>query len=213
MTENFSITTLLTNEYAYWNKTAPDAKINSRWWVTSGTLYAKDGQGYSGVPDKTASALMDATSSKGNNSSALRFFSKEPFGDTTLSFNYTLLGLSSALTAQSYDGIHVFIRRKDENNTYYISVSRRDQTIVIKKKLAGTYYDLTEYKQSYTPIGKAQFVKITCTTDSKGVTITLYINGTPRLTCLDSKDIFTVGSVGFRGDNAEFLLDDIKINE
>lgn len=38
---------LVTNEYAHWNPRAPDARRSADWDVTSGSLFIRDGVGWS----------------------------------------------------------------------------------------------------------------------------------------------------------------------
>src|ERR1043166_249924 len=47
---NVGVRALVTNEYAYYNPTASGAR-SSQWVMTSGSLFARDGAGWSGVPD------------------------------------------------------------------------------------------------------------------------------------------------------------------
>ncbi|HZO05277.1 MAG TPA: hypothetical protein VFB52_02745, partial [Solirubrobacterales bacterium] len=47
---------LITNEYATWNPNSSQAVKSADWQMTSGSLFAKGGAGWTGVPDGCSSA-------------------------------------------------------------------------------------------------------------------------------------------------------------
>src|SRR6185295_20003970 len=75
---------LITNEYAYWNKSAADAVRSPEWELTSGSLFARGGAAWTGVPDDKT---PDPRSSRATNSAVFRLTTKRSgFGDVAVSF-------------------------------------------------------------------------------------------------------------------------------
>src|SRR5258708_39144373 len=75
---------LITNEYAFWNSSDPKAVQSPPWQMDSGSFFAKDQAGWTGLPDDKT---PDATSSKGTNSAVFRLTTRgSDFGDVAVSF-------------------------------------------------------------------------------------------------------------------------------
>lgn len=203
---------LITNEWAFYNPNDARAVKNPVWDVTSGSLFASGGQGWSGAPDNLA---PDATSSAGNNSAVLRFVTKRAdMRDVIVSFTLTHMGFSSTSTTPpvDWDGVHVFLRYQDENNLYALTVNRRDGKVLIKKKIGGVYYQLGSYAAYVIPPGVPQKIRVEALDKpdaSVGFKIT--IDGVDRFTAADAAvggPVFGAGRAGLRGDNSNFKLDD-----
>ena len=64
---------LITNEYAHWNPRSSSAKKSNYWDMTSGSLFAKDGHGWTGKIDDCE---PNATSSNCTNSAIFRLNTK-----------------------------------------------------------------------------------------------------------------------------------------
>lgn len=215
---------LITNEYAYWNASHPDAVHSPLWEMTSGSLFARSGAGWSGKPDGKS---PDADSSPYNDSAVFRLTTKRSdFGDVAVSFKLRNNSLTSTsrTPAVSWDGIHVFLRYQTQYSLYYASINRRDNTSVLKKKVpggdenGGTYYVLGSSASHTVPYGAWQNVEARIRTKSNGsVTIQLFADGTPVVSATDSgvggPPITSAGKVGIRGDNCNFDVDDFTVSQ
>lgn len=214
---------LITNEFAYWNPKSTEAVVSDDWELDSGSLFSKGGAGWTGSPDDRA---PNATSSSGNNSAVFRLTTKrKDFGDVDVSFTLINKGLHATPSTpeQPYDGVHVFLRYQSEYNLYYASVNRRENDIVIKKKVpggtenGGTYYELTPYVPCRVPYGKKQRIRVTVRNEAPGtVRIEIYIEGKRVLSALDDgtlggPSIVAPGKVGLRVDNAEIFFSDFVV--
>ena len=213
---------LITNEYAFWNKTSSSAKQSNLWQMDSGSLFSQNGSGWTGIPDNVA---PNALSSNGNNSSVFRLVTKPSnFGDVSVTFDLLNQGLTSTNSTPqtSWDGAHIFLRYQSEYNLYYASINRRDNTVVIKKKVqggssnGGTYYVLAS--ASYTvPYGNWQNIKANVKNNLNGsVTVELFQNDKLLVRAVDNGSIGgapirTAGKVGVRGDNANLKIKNFKI--
>ena len=143
---------LITNEWAYRHQSDSRAHESSRWMVTSGSLFARSGNGYSGVPDTNS---PDALSSNGTNSAVFRMVSKiSTFENCDITVQFTPISWGKSGANHDWSGFHVFLRYKSETNLFVGSVMREDGTITIKKKTTGgpsnggTYKTLVEGKVS-----------------------------------------------------------------
>lgn len=214
---------VITNEFAFDNPTLSTARKSSLWEVTNGTLFASGGAGWTGVPDDKA---PNAGSTTGNSSSAFRLRTiRQDFGSVSVAFRLLSLGLNSSAStpAVAWDGAHVQVRYVSEYQLYALSVNRRDNKLVIKKKVpggpsnGGTYYDLTPGISYAVPYGQWQTVKVNALDNSDGsVTLELWINGTRRAQVRDDgkvggAPIRISGRVGLRGDNANLKFDDFTV--
>jgi hypothetical protein len=213
---------LITNEYTCWNPTDPKAVKNANWGLDSGSLFAKGGQGWSGIPD---AGLVDPQSFTHNDSAIFRLVTqRRDFLNVAVSLKLTHNGFVTTGTTPSvaWDGIHVFLRYQSEYSLYYASINRRDNTCVIKKKVPGgpsnngTYYDLTPYVPHKFPSGTVQNIKATIQTNpDNSVTISLYAEGVLIVSGIDKGAngavILAAGGTGVRGDNSNFLIDDFTV--
>ena len=214
---------LVTNEYAYWHPHSPDAVTSPVWDMTSGSLFARDGVGWSGVPDARP---PDSHSTRTNNSAVFRLNTRQrDFGDVTVNFRLRNLGLTATpqTPAQEWDGIHVWLRYQSEYELYYVSANRRDGEVVVKKKVAdgpsngGTYYTLAEANR---PVSLRHLATVSASAhnDADGaVRIDLSIDGKHLLTAIDhgsgGPPITEPGAVGIRGDNCNFEFDRFEVTD
>lgn len=217
---------LITNEFATWNPNSSQAVKSADWQMTSGSLFAKGGAGWTGVPDGCFSA-----SAGGSPCTASAVFrlntARHDFGDVTVStaLKVQKLASTSRTPAVAWDGVHVWLRYQSEESLYYASFARRDGRLVIKKKCpggsenGGTYYELGPGEVSGFPIPFDTVQKISAKVDNNAdgsVTITMSRDGTQVLSATDKgtgcAPITAPGAVGIRGDNAEFSFDDFAVS-
>jgi hypothetical protein len=221
---DFSQSGLVTNEFAYWNPGSPLRVESADWEMTSGSLFARNGNGYSGKIDAGA---PDAQSATNTGSAIFRLNTRDfTFGDVrvAMKLKITRFGATTRTPAVDWDGVHLFLRYQSQYSLYYASVARRDGHVVIKKKCPGgpsnngTYYSLdgTEEGGHAFPLGSWQDVGATIRTNANGsVTITLLRGGDVVATGTDSgvgcAAITSAGASGIRGDNAEFDFADFTV--
>jgi hypothetical protein len=209
---------LITNEFAHWNPGDGRAKDSALWELTSGSLFAQGGAGWSGVPDDGA---PDPASASGNDSCVFRMTTtRADFGDVAVELELLNQGLlTSKRTPQvDWDGVHVFLRYQTEYNLYYASVNRRDNHVVIKKKIpggpsnGGTYYNIGSEGRYDVPYGAWQAVRATVRNRPDGsVLIELYADGKRVVSATDDgavggPPITHAGKVGIRADNANIKI-------
>lgn len=216
---------LITNEYSTWNPSHADASLSSTWEMTSGSLFAQNGSGWTGKPDGCSSS--SPASEPCTASDVFRLNTKRhDFGNVTVSLDLrnNSLTSSSRTPEEAWDGIHVWLHYQSEYKLYYASFNRRDGHIVIKKKCeggsenGGTYYELGSGEASGFPIpfGTWQHLAASIQDNPDGsVTITMFRNGAKILSATDSgtgcAPIAAAGSVGVRGDNADFNIDNFVV--
>jgi hypothetical protein len=216
---------LITNEYATWNTSNADASVSPIWEMTSGSLFAQNGSGWTGKPDGCSSS--SPSSEPCTASDVFRLNTKRhDFGNVTVSLDLrdNSLTSSSRTPAEDWDGVHIWLHYQSEYKLYYASFNRRDGHIVIKKKCeggsenGGTYYELGSGEASGYPIpfGTWQHLAASIQDNADGsVTITMWRNGAKILSAIDSgagcAPITSAGSVGVRGDNADFNIDNFIV--
>src|SRR5215475_7655227 len=185
---------LITNEFAYFNPHDPAAVRSPVWMVTSGSLFARDGTGWTGVPGRGLTGPRSATMT---DSSVFRVVTRRSdFTNVTVSFALFVRRFMPlpGSGAPSWQGVHVFMRYQSPDLLYVLSVDRRDGVIVIKKKVpggdtaGGTYYTLASAANK-----------------GEGVTLQVWLNGHLRLQAVDNgvgdqPPITQAGRVGLRGD-------------
>ncbi len=216
---------LLTNEYAHWNPGHADAVTSPAWEVTSGSLFVRDGEAWTGVPDGGCGAST-ATSTPCNDSAVFRANTvRSDFGDVAVSFELRNERLvSTARTpALAWDGVHIWLRHRSEYSLYAASVNRRDGSVVIKKKCPGgsenegTYYELGAGGESGHPLpfGAVQQLRATVRNEAGAVAIAVERDGEPLVSARDTglgcAPITAPGAVGLRGDNDQFSFDDFVV--
>jgi hypothetical protein len=194
--------------------------------MTSGSLFALNGNGYSGKVD---GGVPDALSVTSTGSAIFRLNTRNyTFGDVQVSMRLNLAGLrsTSRTPAVDWDGVHIFLHYQSQYELYYASVARRDGHVVIKKKClggtsnGGSYYALANSEVSGLsfPYGSWQSVGASIRNNADGsVTITLQRNGKVVSSATDSgvgcAPIRAAGATGIRGDNAEFQFADYTVSD
>lgn len=210
---------LVTNEYAF-RHTSP--YTNNKWEMDSGTLYASNGVGYTGVPDDTSPNIG---STNGNNSQVFRLTSKAyTFGNVRIQCALKLAAWTSSAghPEQDTDGVHVFARYQSQDDLYALSVVRRDNTCVIKKKVnadGGTYYTLgTGVARTAPSIGVWTYVRCDIRTIGTTCVLSIWINNSQILERTDNGvssggAIHGPGAVGLRIDNLECYFASYVVDE
>jgi hypothetical protein len=206
---------LVTNDFAYFNPRNAKAAQSSHWIVTSGSLFARHGAGWTGIPD---SATPNARSSNGTGSATFRAVTR-PRGFRNVAVSFDLMTEWFVTTrrtpAHSWDGVHIFLHYRSQHSLYALAVNRRDGVVLVKKKRpggpanGGTYYTIGREVKYLAPIGRWQHVLAVITSGANGtVTISLYIDGRQLLSRTDTgiggEPLTAPGAVGIRGDNTEF---------
>lgn len=212
---------LITNEFAYFNPHDPAAVRSPVWMVTSGSLFARDGTGWTGVPDRGLTGPRSATRT---DSSVFRVVTRRSdFMDVTVSFAlfvHRFMPVPGAV-APSWEGVHVFMRYQSPDLLYVVSIDRRDGVIVIKKKVpggdtaGGTYYTLASVG-GQPVVGRWEQVRVSAANKGEGVTMQVWLNGRLRLQAVDNgvgdqPPITQAGRVGLRGDYTEFNFDNFTV--
>jgi hypothetical protein len=211
---------LVTNEFAYWNAGLPGIARSPRWQMDSGSLFRSHGVGWSGRVDD-AEPTIDSAS--GTHSAIFRLVSRRAdFGDVAVSLRLRVqrLARTASTPPQDWDGVHLFLRYRSERELYYASISRRDGTAVIKKKVpggpsnGGTYTTISPVARLPVALGRWQAVRATVATLPDGsVNIRLLQNGRLVVQATDrgqgGPPILGAGRIGLRGDNTEFAIDDV----
>lgn len=183
-TDTFDYPTgLITNEYAHWNSGHADAKISNVWDMTSGSLFAQTGTGWSGIPD---SCGPNATSSNCTDSNVFRLNTKATFaGNTKVSLairqNKDIHDPNCESSGICWHGAHIWLRYVNQYNLYYASIQRSDGKVVIKRKVpcgsdnSGTYFELSSYIPHDWAVGVWKHYSTTVANNADGsVTIKLY---------------------------------------
>jgi hypothetical protein len=207
--------------------TGPDGLISaehrppssgSPWVVTSGSLFRDDDGGWTGRPDDGRS--------EGNTGSAVFRMVSVQRGltdiDLTMRLRVDDLTETDRTPNQPFDGAHIWVRYKSEEQLYAVSVDRRDATMIIKKKCAGgndnggAYYDLSSFvTDAPIPFGQWQQISV-AVRDMRDGSVEISANRDGRrVAAIDSglgcSPLRGGGGVGLRGDNAELRFDDIRV--
>jgi hypothetical protein len=208
---------LVTNEFAYFNPGNRAAVRSPIWLVTSGSLYARDGSGWTGVPDVGQTGPKSANAT---DSSVFRAVTRRAdFQNVTVSFGLLVQRFLSAQNGPTpgWEGVHVFLGYQSPIRLYVVSVDRSDGVIVVKKKVpggpapvdGGTYYTLASARGTNFS-GRWEQVQVSLVNNgTEGVAIRLWLDGRLRLQATDNgvgdvPPITQPGRVGLRGDYTEF---------
>jgi hypothetical protein len=211
---------LVTNEFAYYNAGSQYAVHSSQWVVTSGSLFARSGGGWTGPPD---GRTPGPKSTAATDSAVFRLRTRRAdFGNVRVSFMLRIdrILTTSRTPAQAYDGVHVWLHYQTPDWLYFASVSRRDGSLVIGKKLptsaGGRYTDLVRVGEHAFPLRKWVRVAVTITAGAQAVDIGVAMNGRVVAHARDDgtrgHPILRPGRVGIRGDNADFQFRDFEVS-
>lgn len=213
---------LVTNELAHTHPDTPGVHVSPDWIVTSGSLFADHGTGWTGPVD---AQTPDVDSRQNTNSAVFRAVTRRSdLGDVTVSLELDVAGLRQVPGAEQhdYDGVHVMLRYASPQSLYYVSVCRRDGTAVIKKKTVATPSD---DEGSYVALASARFpcrtgtwtpITVEARTTPPGVRLVFSSGGRTVVSALDNGQGGTPplrqpGRVGLRGDNTEFHFRDFRV--
>jgi hypothetical protein len=213
---------LVTNEYAFRNSQDPKARLSPDWEVTSGSLFVKNGAGDTGIPDRIS---PNADSSNATDSAVFRCRTKKAdFRDVQMSLNIFNRGFVTTpkTPAKSYDGIHLWLRYVSEESLYAVTINRRDNIVIIKKKVpggpsnGGTYYTLKSVPYKVPLNSWQSFTAVTKNGPGGSMTITLSSGDNNIVTVVDNGTVggpavTSEGRVGVRGDNCHFQFDSVEV--
>lgn len=202
---------LVSNERAYREPAGRGVAVSRDWTVTSGSLFARDGAGWTGVPDGGSPGPASANAT---GSAVFRAVSREhTFADVVVTTRVRVdrLVQTARTPARDWDGVHLFLRYRDANNLYTVDAHRRDGALTVKRKRGGDYEILGEVDHPV-PRGRWVDVHASARTTADGVRIALRIDRVPVLTVTDTSGeaISGAGRVGIRGDNCEFSFRDYR---
>nr|WP_237419125.1 DUF1080 domain-containing protein [Kitasatospora sp. SID7827] len=213
---------LLTNEYAFRNAQAPDARTSPDWVATSGSLFAHDGTGSTGTPDGDSPG---PDSARHTGSAVFRLVTRRrDFTGCAVSARVRLQApLTTARTpAQDWDGAHLWLRYRSPQELYALSFRRRDGHLEIKRKTPGgggdgteqgDYQTLAEGRHAF-PYDEWHTVTATVRDTAEGkVRLTLAIDGGTVLDAVDDdpRRITGPGGVGLRADNTALEFRDYAV--
>ena len=213
---------LVSNEFAYRNPDAADARTSPDWLVTSGSLFADDGTAWTGPVD---GGSPGPSSTEATGSAVLRAVSRRAdFGDVVVSLGLKVTRLTSTARAgeNAFDGVHILLRYGGPDRLYAVSLCRRDGTVVVKRKEPGTdsddgYYTTLVRGSSPCPTGRWRPYTVSVDDEPEGVRLTLTAGSRVVLSVLDDGRLGGVaplrgaGRVGIRGDNTEFRIRDLEV--
>ena len=207
---------LITNEFALYSR---GGRRSQTWIATSGSLFARGGQGWTGRPDAVS---PDRCSCRSTDSAVFRLVTRRRnFGDVAVSFRLTNRRMVSTRRTprREFDGVHVFLRYRSPQELYVLSVNRRDGKVAIKKKVpggrsnGGRYVQLGPTASWRWQRDVPQAVRVAVeTVGPQRVLLTLSVDGRQLLQAADDgpngPPLLRPGRVGLRGDNDEFVFDD-----
>ena len=202
---------LVTNEFAWRSPNAVGATKSPDWNVTSGSLFADAGAGWTGHIDRRAPG---PTSEGGTDSAVFRLVSRQRgFDDVRVAFTVRAdePSQTAATPPQAYDGVHLWLRYHSPQDLYAVSIARRDGLVVIKRKAQapgepdGTYTTLAETPYAFSWQAWVPVV-VTVRNIGSSVAIQVSIAGRPVLRAVDHRPgiLSLAGGLGLRGDNTEF---------
>ncbi len=229
---------LITNEYALYNASEPAAVTSTRWQMTSGSLFSRNGVGWSGTPDLIP---PDADSSNGTDSAVFRLRTRRSdFRNVRVEVDMRVLRWSPVRPDQ-LPAVVLWVRYVSQRRLYWPSVLRADDKVSIEKKVpggphpvnGGTYYTLPPYTSPPrwpVTLGRWYHLTVTVRTRRNRVSIATYRDGqlmqratdrgrgqriqdsqTGEAAANPSAPIARRGRLGVRADNAEFELRNYRV--
>lgn len=217
---------VITNSFEGWNGSCTDS---ANWRNDGGSWFhvPADGTGWTGVPDGTQPSNCSSSASTG--SAMLRMWThRADFGSVQIDVDVRVNGMTSFNGgAVPWDGVKFYLRRQlhgtpqtDDDDFYIVEPFRREGDVHIQKKRGGSYYDAVNTLNGSNPIpfGTWTHIKIVVENNTNGsVTLTVWRGATQLATWTDTgaqlgAPITAAGNVGFRGDNANFNLDNFTVS-
>ncbi|MER6470976.1 hypothetical protein [Streptomyces collinus] len=207
---------LVTNEYAFRHPRTAGVRRSTDWVVTSGSLFAARGAGWTGAPD---TGFTGADSAAATDSAVFRLVSRRrDFGPVSVT---TWVRLKPPVTtpgspSQDWDGGHLWLRYRSPEELYALSFRRRDGAVVIKRKVpahdaraveGGDYVTLAEARHTF---AYDSWHKITASAVNQFGSVRLELSIDDR-TVLRADDrtpgsLVLPGGVGIRADNTELTF-------
>ncbi|MCX5062969.1 hypothetical protein OG895_37470 [Streptomyces sp. NBC_00201] len=218
----FAQSGLVTNEFAFLHPGEPRSKLSRDWITTSGSLFAKDGAGWTGVPDADDTG---PDSARHTDSAVFRLVTRRrDFGPVTVRVRVRLdRPVTTPRTpARDWDGGHVWLRYRSPRELYALSFRRRDGAVVIKRKIAGVGRPQDEDNEGYSTLAEGRHALSYGTWHEVEASAVNQPSGAVRLRLgIDGKTVLTVedrtpgplrrpGGVGLRADNTELLFRDFR---
>lgn len=225
---------LLANEFDYWGATtvgdgverdaAGEAAGSAQWFVTSGSLFVRDGQGWSGMPDV---GPVDERSEQATGSSTFRAHTRRgDFGDIVVSTQFRLEDyvVAPGAVRHEWDGLHLMLRVQGEAELYTVSLARRDGHVALKRKLpggpvnGGTYTSVVDVASPNPVAGDDHSARVLVRNRGPdAVEIALELDGTTVFDVVDQGSgvpaLTAPGAVGIRADNLEFAIESLVVSD
>jgi len=209
---------LVTNEYAYLHPRRASATLSDEWRVTAGSLFVRDGAGWTGVPDR-ASPGPDPEGFTG--SAVFRAYPNVEVGDdSTVALRVHPISFADYPGSQAWDGMHLLTRYRSEQHFYSVSLIRRDGLVVIKRKFpggpsnGGTYVTLASASMPLDP-NEWHDVRVETSGAPDAVRIELWLDNALVLEAVDAGQpgppVSGSAGVGLWADNLQVEFDDLKI--
>jgi hypothetical protein len=229
---------LITNEYAFYNPGNRLSARSSRWQMTSGSLFSRNGVGWSGPPDLTA---PNARSSNGTGSGVFRMRTRRRgFRNVLFQVDIRVLRWLDLRPGQ-VPGVALWTRYVTPRLLYWLPVLAEDGKLSIEKKVpggpypanGGTYYALPPYTSPrHWPVtlGRWYRLKVIVRTRRGRVSIATYRDGQRVQSAIDRGRGQTVqesqtgnlvpnpappiagrARLGVRADNAEFEMRRLRV--
>ena len=205
---------VITNHYAYHAPDDVDAPRSPSWEVESGCALRDGNRLWTG---ELTTNLPNKDCTNGTGSAVFRMWTKRSdFGDVAVSFGLRNDGFTP--TGQSWDGVKIYLRRKDGDNFYTAEVNRREGNVIVQRKCDGRYALLEGVRSAATParVGEWEDVGATVVNLSDDeVRVQVLREGSIVLEAIDpagSCDVLrTPGRIGIRGDRTAFYVDGIEV--
>jgi hypothetical protein len=216
---------LITDEHAYRDRGVPRSRI---WTQTSGSFFVHDGHGWTGVPD---GGSRDKRTPDATGSAVFRLVTKRrDVRNAQVTFRLQIRRLvtsSRTPDERNFDGVHVMLRYQSPQQLYAASVSRRDGSVLIRKKVpggpdpanGGTWMDVGTRAVDPIRFGAWRNVLVRVRNMPGGaVAFRIVIDGRTVATATDDgvgglPPYTEAGRMGFRMDNADALIDDVLVTK
>ena len=219
---------LITNQFAFWAPDSPGVR-SPLWEVTSGSLFSRDGHGWTGVPD---GMVPNAFSTNGTGSLVFRLRTRRTdFGSVRQEVSVRVNALTpTSAGGKAWDGVVLWPRYESEFALYFAYALRRDGQVQLSKKCAGqvpggdyynggSYFPLTAYGVSGPPLELGEWSRLaTEVRDERNGSVTLRVfrDGQVVAQAVDRgtgcAPLRGPARLGVRGDNADFELDDYRVS-
>lgn len=213
---------LVTNEYAHWNPGASDAVRSPIWEVTSGSLFARGGVGWSG---RASHGEVDARSIRQTNSAIFRATMRARLpADISFSGRFRVVSIvpvpenGEKAADMDWRGLHLWLHYRSPQDLYAVSIARHDGQVTIKRKSpggdsnGGSYQTLASTRGGLTP-GAWHAVTVTIAHRDGATELRLTIDGAQVLSTLhQERDAGAETTVGVRGDDTEFEMTQLRVD-